>query len=520
LQPPLPSGRVAEGAANIRVPSTAAAAPAGAGPLSRSDTSAAHRVRSHGALLGIAAIAAALRFATLGLQSYWGDEADTVDLLRRSLAHMLAALPNTDRTPPLYYALAWLWSRAFGSGEVGLRSLSAVAGTLTVVLAHAVGKRVAGERAGLIAASLTAASPILVWYSQEARSYSLLVFLSAASVWLWLRAQDAPSKGRVASWVVVACLAMSTHYFASFLVAFEALFLLRRHSRERRVWAALAVVALVQAALIPLAIHQAHLYVEGDYITSTSLTNRIVDVPKRFLLGEHGAPGATAVAFGAVLSVLLALAGWLFVRTLSAEVRRRSLPLLLLALVASVLPLALAVAGLDFFAYRNLLAVWILAAVVAAAALSTPGSRPAVAVAGGLVVTLLTLTIVVNLDPGLQRADWRFSPTALGRPGWARVIVITPSYERYPFQIYVGSARLVSKPTVTVREIDLVGYRLPAGIAPPQPQRGFRLAVRIDHQKLSFVRYIASRSTTIDVRRLRGLATVHPSALLQPAPKR
>ena len=43
---------------------------------------------------------------------------------------------RTESTPPLYYALAWLWAKLFGDGEVGLRSLSAIVGTLTVPLAY------------------------------------------------------------------------------------------------------------------------------------------------------------------------------------------------------------------------------------------------------------------------------------------------------------------------------------------------------------------------------------------------
>ena len=40
----------------------------------------------------------------------------------------------TESTPPLYYCMAWVWARIFGYGETGLRSLSAVAGVLTVPL--------------------------------------------------------------------------------------------------------------------------------------------------------------------------------------------------------------------------------------------------------------------------------------------------------------------------------------------------------------------------------------------------
>ena len=51
-----------------------------------------------------------LRFTILG-QSYWYDEAVTVGLVRSSLFSMLHALPGTESTPPLYYGIAWVWSR-------------------------------------------------------------------------------------------------------------------------------------------------------------------------------------------------------------------------------------------------------------------------------------------------------------------------------------------------------------------------------------------------------------------------
>src|SRR3954466_5060010 len=84
------------------------------------------------ALAALVALGAALRFATLDVQSFWFDEAVTVGLVKRSLGDMLSHIPNSESTPPLYYVLAWLWSKAFGTGEVGLRSLSALCGTAAI----------------------------------------------------------------------------------------------------------------------------------------------------------------------------------------------------------------------------------------------------------------------------------------------------------------------------------------------------------------------------------------------------
>jgi uncharacterized membrane protein len=428
---------------------------------------------------------------------------------------MLSALPGSERTPPVYYVLEWAWSRVFGTSEAGLRSLSALFGTLTVLLAFVIARRIAGQRAGLIAASLAAVSPILVWYSQEARSYELLVFLCAASVWLWLRAKEMPSASRILSWGIVATLAIATHYFASFIVAFEAVSLLHRNRSSRVLWAVVALIAAVQAALVPLAVHQAHAHAgPGDYITSTSLRSRIVAVPKRFLLGEHGAPGATAL-FAVALVSLLGISAWLFFTRVSPETRRRAQPLIMLAIAATTLPLALALMGLDFFAYRNLLAVWVLLAVVAAVALSPLGSRLAAIATAGLVAVFLTLLIAVEVTPSLQRADWRFSSTALGRPTWSRVIVLTPNFEADPFRIYVPSAHFFSGRSQVVREVDLVGYRIPPGRHPPRLGRVLPLADRVDHQKLSFVRYIATGPLAVDAGRLSGLTGGRRAFLVQ-----
>ncbi|HXV06174.1 MAG TPA: hypothetical protein VFP23_09765, partial [Solirubrobacterales bacterium] len=88
-------------------------------------------------LAGIVALGAALRFATLDLQSYRYDEAVTVArILHPNLFDTLATVPRSESTPPLYYALAWLWSRPFSTGEVGLRSLSALAGTASIPVVY------------------------------------------------------------------------------------------------------------------------------------------------------------------------------------------------------------------------------------------------------------------------------------------------------------------------------------------------------------------------------------------------
>src|SRR5207247_8403994 len=150
------------------------------------------RVRSAGrdALVAVAALtllAAALRFSTLGLQSYWYNEAATALLTKLSLGDMLDRIPRMEGNPPLYYVLAWAWAKAFGTGEVGLRSLSAVCGTAMVPAAYVAGARLANARAGVALAALAACRPLLVWFSQEARPYIVLALLTALALIAFVR---------------------------------------------------------------------------------------------------------------------------------------------------------------------------------------------------------------------------------------------------------------------------------------------------------------------------------------------
>ena len=176
------------------------------------------RARHVQALAALTVLAAVLRFSTLDVQSYWFDEAVTVGLVKSSFGHMLSRIGGSESTPPLYYAIAWVWSRVFGSGEVGLRSLSALAGTAFVPVAYAAAATVASKRVALTIAALATVNPLLIWYSQEARSYSLLLLLASLSFLLFVRMLRAPDTRTLAAWTVVSALALATHYFAGFLI--------------------------------------------------------------------------------------------------------------------------------------------------------------------------------------------------------------------------------------------------------------------------------------------------------------
>jgi uncharacterized membrane protein len=79
-----------------------------------------------------------------------------------------------------------LWIQLAGDSEFAVRFLSLFFGVLTVPLLYALARRLfapipgsqgSGQGVGLIAALIAMVAPLYVWYSQEARMYTLITFL-------------------------------------------------------------------------------------------------------------------------------------------------------------------------------------------------------------------------------------------------------------------------------------------------------------------------------------------------------
>src|SRR4051794_20115947 len=235
---------------------------------------------------GLTVLAAVLRFATLGVQSYHHDEVVTASrILRDGFGHAMDAVGFSESAPPFYYALAWVWTQVTGTGEYGLRSLSALPGVATVPLGYLFGRALRDRRTGIAAAALIAVNPMLLWYSQEARAYSLLVLLAAASALFFVRALDDGRRRDFALWGAFSGLALATHYFAVFPIAIEVLWVARRWGK--RSFPGLGIVAGFSLALAPLAYHQMSSG-HAEWIAEHALSHRAWETIATFFVGETG----------------------------------------------------------------------------------------------------------------------------------------------------------------------------------------------------------------------------------------
>ena len=429
-----------------------------------------------------------------------------------SFGEMLETVPKTEATPPLFYVVEWFAARAFGTGEVGMRLLPALLGVLTVPAVYLAGKFAASRRVGLAAALLVAVNPFLIWYSQEARAYAPMILLVAISVACLAASLRDGRRRWLAGWALASAAALATHYFAAFVVVAGGAWLLLSRGRELRArLATVALPAVVGIALVPLALHQSEEVGDEGGIGAGTLLERLVTIPKTFLVG-YTLPAEAVVVVAAAALTLLALV--LAARS-KGEERRTARLAALLAAAGVVLPLVAAPVGLDYVASKNVIA----AAIPGAIVLACGFARSRIGWAGLAALAAISVATVLGVaaEKAYQRPDWRGAAEALGAPRADRVLIFNPAFSNTgPFSVYFGNSRVLGREVPATREVAVVALNQEGGFGPsrpeppsapaPPPPPGFRLAGDELTHGYRLILYSSARPAALDRAQLGRLA--------------
>jgi len=153
----------------------------------------------------------ALRAATINTRGLWVDETSSILQASGTLIQTIQSqLGGTH--PPLFHMLLHGWMSVFGPGVISIRSFAMVFGVLAIPAAFWAGRVLYDRRVGLIAAGILTLSPYHIWYSQEARMYTMLMFFALLSVGCFALALDKNERRYWWAYFAVCLLGAFTHY--------------------------------------------------------------------------------------------------------------------------------------------------------------------------------------------------------------------------------------------------------------------------------------------------------------------
>ncbi len=143
----------------------------------------------------------------------WLDEAISISQAKLPFNEMLARLAADDVHPPLHHAVLWITVRLLGTGELAARAPSIIAGMMLIPTLYAVGRSLYDRRVGIVAAALGTVAPIAIWYSQEARMYSIFMLLCLIAVWAQVCASRTGRPGPWIAYTLATAAMIWTQYF-------------------------------------------------------------------------------------------------------------------------------------------------------------------------------------------------------------------------------------------------------------------------------------------------------------------
>ena len=178
-------------------------------------------------LLLIILLGAVLRIYDLDGESLWLDELYSIEISKNSLLGILKEIyADNDNHPPLYYLILHYWMKAFGDSALAVRFLSVIFGVLSIAAIYEVARRLFSKNTALLSALILATSAFYVKYSQDARGYSLMAFLSLLSIYFFLKLLDNRTKRAAAIYILTSLLLIYTHYYALLLILAQNIFFL------------------------------------------------------------------------------------------------------------------------------------------------------------------------------------------------------------------------------------------------------------------------------------------------------
>lgn len=220
-------------------------------------------------LIGLIILGSIERVYGIDRQSLWSDELFAViTSYKTNLQFIWGDLIN-DSHPPGYVLLMYFILPLTGYSDFGIRLHALIYGILWIPLIYWLGKRWFSAAVGLLAAALVTSSYSAIYFSQEARAYSMLVAFSLGNLICYLEILFARKlhRGYISGFIVSSILILYLHYTCFVFFAAEGLFFIilcltgYRHT---------SIAEMLKCFGIPLLVYAPWLGVMIDHLTDDS----------------------------------------------------------------------------------------------------------------------------------------------------------------------------------------------------------------------------------------------------------
>lgn len=382
-----------------------------------------------------------LRLASLN-QSLWLDEAINVLATKNySLLGMITEYAKADFHPPGYFIIAWIWTKFFGINEIAIRIPSVFFGLLAVYLIYLIGQKLHSKTLGLFSALLLAINPLHIYYSQEARMYSLATLAVLLNINLFINFV----KGQKLNlfFLIISNLFILASDYVAYLI-FPAqlffLFFLRKKELFKKWFTGLAIAILAGVWWIQVFFSQLDV---GSIVSAELPTWKFVvggfdikGVPLtfiKFIIGRISYPDKLIYAVIlfpiAILFLLLILRGIKFIDKFGRNLLLVwiSIPIILATIISSIIPI-----------YSYFRVLFVLPAFIFLVALGIMSFKTKLRYI--LLIAVFTIELfstgVYLFNPRYQREDWRGVVNFLKSQDKKLLVLFESSGTLPPFDYY------------------------------------------------------------------------------------
>jgi len=176
-------------------------------------------------LTGIIIISCAISVLTLFSQSIRLDESQSLWDAAKPIGDLLRTT-SLDVEAPLYLIILHFWIQVFGVNILYPRILSLFFFISSLPLLYLVYKESSNRKIALVSVAFFALSPFLLWYSSEARTYTLFILVTSVNHLYFLRMMRSQGKSGKLGYLVSVIVGLYTHYFFVFLAFTQCLYAL------------------------------------------------------------------------------------------------------------------------------------------------------------------------------------------------------------------------------------------------------------------------------------------------------